>query len=124
MNTIEKITEEILQRIQRISEIKPMPAKGKKTKRAVKLSGRHSVLTRKKIAKTLTGRKLDEIHKKAISQAMSQQWQVTSPTGKKQFIFNLKSFCWEKCLNYSAMVNIAAGRLKQHQGGWTCKRIE
>lgn len=124
MNAIEKITEEILQRIQRISVITSMPAKGKKTKRVVKLSGRHSLLSRKKIAKTLTGRKLDEIHKKAISQAMSQQWQVTSPAMKTHVVFNLKAFCWEKGLNYSAMVNVAGGRLKQHQGGWTCKRIE
>ena len=123
MNAIEKITTEILQRVEVIT-LKPIKIHSKKRKRATELTGRHSTLTRKKIARSLTGRTLDEKHREAISQAMCQGWEVTSPTGKNHLVYNLKAFCLEKGLNYSAMVNASTGRLKQHRGGWTCKRAD
>jgi len=123
MNAIDKITSEILQHVEAVT-LKPIKTHSKKKKRAVELTGRHYVLTRKKISRSLTGRTLSDEHKEAISQAMSQAWQVTSPTGKNHLVYNLKAFCLKKGLNYSAMVNVSTGILKQHRGGWTCKRAD
>jgi len=123
MNTIDEITTEILQRIE-IKNLKPIKIHSKKKKRAVELTGRHYVLTRKKISRSLTGRTLSDEHKKAISQAMSQAWEIRSPIGKRHLVYNLKAFCLKKGLNYSAMVNVSTGILKQHRGGWSCKRAD
>lgn len=38
-------------------------------------------------------------------------------------IDNLKEFCGEKGLSYSAMIKVARGNLREHKG-WTCKRAE
>jgi len=110
MNAIDKITSEILQHVEAVT-LKPIKTHSKKKKRAVELTGRHYVLTRKKISRSLTGRTLSDEHKEAISQAMSQAWQVTSPTGKNHLVYNLKAFCLKKGLNYSAMVNVSTGIL-------------
>ena len=117
MNKIDEITTKVLQSI----KLKP---RSKKKKRDVELTGVLSALTRRKISRSLTGRTLSEEHRESISSAMCQVWCVISPTGKNQQVYNLKAFCLNKGLNYSAMVNVATGRLKQHRGGWRCRRAD
>ena len=116
MNAIDQITSEILQNVSGTVKIKK-----KRKERAIEFTGRPA-LTRRKISRKLSGRTLSDETKKSISLAMCQVWQVTSPTGKKHLVYNLKEFCLERRLNYSAMINVATGRLKQHRGGWICKR--
>jgi hypothetical protein len=61
-----------------------------------------------------------EFRSKLVSQA--KDYLVTSPTGQKHTINNLKKFCRDKNLSYNVMRSIPSGRKKSYKG-WTCKQL-
>ena len=67
-----------------------------------------------------TGRKLSKTHREKISKSMRSLWKVYSPSQKEYLTINLKEFCVQHKLNYSAMCNINKGKGRQHRGGWRC----
>ena len=62
------------------------------------------------------GFKQPESQKQAVSKALSKDWQITSPTGHKQTIKNLRQFCRDNKLDQG---NLSRGSYK----GWKCKKV-
>lgn len=58
-----------------------------------------------------------------ISEARSQAWVVTDPSGSEFRIKNLYQFCHEHDLNPSTMCAVANGK-RNHHHGWKCKSVE
>ena len=68
------------------------------------------------------GFKQPESQKQKVSEKLSDEWEVTSPTGEIQKIKNLRKFCSENGLDQGNMVKVSKGIIKQNKG-WKCFKV-
>lgn len=61
-------------------------------------------------------------HKQKIKKAVAKEWIVTHPNGLNEKVIDLKQFCQDNKLRYTAMHRVASGGMKQHRG-YKCRRL-
>lgn len=60
---------------------------------------------------------------KKATEASTNTWQLTTPTGEIIVLRNLCKFCRENGLCATCMCDVAKGKYKQHKG-WTCIKLD
>ncbi len=72
--------------------------------------------TRLKISEANKGKRNTPEQNKKVAEATSKKWTVTCPDGHLEEIINLKEFCKNNNLRYSAMHKVSRGEMKKHRG--------
>lgn len=54
--------------------------------------------------------------------AHAKQYILVNPEGQTVTVFNLRKFCKDNCLDYSAMFRVLSGERNHHKGWKNCKR--
>lgn len=97
--------------------------KGFKCEKLSKRTKYISEEARHKISAKNLGRKLTADQIKARTKVQSKFWLIKLPTGEKLKVQNLKNYCRENGLSYSAMCRISRGKRKTHRGGYSCIKL-
>ena len=73
-----------------------------------------------KISKSMTGKKITDVHKNKIITKLTKKWIVVDPKGILYNVdTNFKQFCLNNKLTYNSMLLVSRGKRLQHKG-WKC----
>lgn len=77
---------------------------------------------------TMLGKKMPQSAKDTLRQQhlgktfKARQWEIITPTGNKEIITNLSSYCRDNKLAQSSMILVSQGLRTQHKG-YSCKKM-
>ena len=72
--------------------------------------------TIEKIRNANIGKEQTDYQKQKAREANEKTWKIITPEGEEVIITNLRQYSLERGLDPGNMMNVAAGRLKQHKG--------